>query len=137
MKEDCNGVKETVKLKKLGLESPVNKSRQCVLTAARSAHIGLIHPIWETTIEAKKQRKEEKTISWKEEMLHGLFIEQTKKLGSQDSSNGCDMGSQSMKQKAWYVLPKNKPFELMALTNHKSKWNAECVVEPMRQVTTL
>ena len=39
------GVEETVKLKKLGLESPVNEFRQCVLTAARFIHIGLIRPI--------------------------------------------------------------------------------------------
>ena len=46
--------------------------------------IDLIEPIRETTIKAKKQKKEEKTISWEEKMLHGQFVRQTKEVGNQD-----------------------------------------------------
>ena len=44
-----------------------------MLTAARSVDIDLIEPIRETTIEANKQKKEERTISWEEKTLHGQF----------------------------------------------------------------
>ena len=56
-----------------------------LLTAASSVDIDLIEPIPETTIEAKKQKKEERTISWEEKMLHGQFVQQTKEIGNQDS----------------------------------------------------
>ena len=46
--------------------------------------IDLIEPIRETTIEAKKQKKEEKAVSWEEKTLHGQFIQQTREVGSQD-----------------------------------------------------
>ena len=58
------GVKKTVKLTNLGLQNYVKESRERLRTAARSMNIDLIDPIWETIIEAKKQRKEERTISW-------------------------------------------------------------------------
>ena len=78
------GVEETVKVKNLGLENYVKESRQRLLAAARSVDIDLIEPIRETTIKAKKQKKEEKTISWEEKMLHGQFVRQTKEVGNQD-----------------------------------------------------
>ena len=67
-------VKGTVNLITLGLENYVKKSRECFLTAARSVDIDLIEPIREATIEAKKQKKKEKTISWEKKMLHCQFI---------------------------------------------------------------
>ena len=72
------GVEETVKVTNLGLENYVKESRQRLLAAARSVDIDLIEPIRETTTKAKKQKKEEKTISWEEKMLHGQFVRQTK-----------------------------------------------------------
>ena len=60
------GVEEAVKLTNLGLENYVKESRQRLLTAARSVDIDLIEPIRETAIEAKKQKKEKRTISWEE-----------------------------------------------------------------------
>ena len=59
-------VEEAVKLTNLGLENCVKESRERLLTAARSADIDLIDPIQETTTEAKKQKKEERIISWEE-----------------------------------------------------------------------
>ena len=79
------GVEEAVKLTNLGLENYVKESRERLFTAARSVDIDLIEPIRETTIEAKKQKKEERTISWEEKMLHGQFAQQTKEVGNQDS----------------------------------------------------
>ena len=78
------GVKEAVKVTNLGLENYVKQSRERLLTAARSVDIDLIEPIRKTTIEAKKQTKEERTISWEEKMLHGQFVRQTKEVGNQD-----------------------------------------------------
>ena len=72
------GVEETVNVTNLGLENYVKESRQRLLAAARSVDIDLIEPIRETTTKAKKQKKEEKTISWGEKMLHGQFVRQTK-----------------------------------------------------------
>ena len=46
--------------------------------------IDLTEPIRDTTIEAKKQKKEEKTISWEEKTLHGQFVRQTWEVGNQD-----------------------------------------------------
>ena len=45
-----------------------------MLIAARSVDIDLIEPIRKTVIEAKKQKKEERTISWEEKMLHGQIV---------------------------------------------------------------
>ena len=78
------GVKETVKVTNLGLENYVKQSRERLLTAARSVDIDLIEPIRKTLIEAKKQKKKERTISWEEKMLHGQFVRQTKEVGNQD-----------------------------------------------------
>ena len=58
----------------LGLEDYLKESRERLLTTARSVDIDLIEPIRETTIEAKKQKKEERAISWEENMLHSQFI---------------------------------------------------------------
>ena len=77
------GVKETVKLTNLGLENYVKESRDRLLTAAKSVDIDLIEPIRETTVETKKQKKEERTISWEEKMLHGQFVRQTKEVENQ------------------------------------------------------
>ena len=55
-----------------------------MLTAARSVDIYLIEPIRETTKEAKKQKKEKRTISWEEKMLHAQFVQQTKEVGNQE-----------------------------------------------------
>ena len=78
------GVEETVKVINLGLENYVKESRERLLTAARSVDIDLIEPIRKTLIEAKKQKKKERTISWEEKMLHGQFVRQTKEVGNQD-----------------------------------------------------
>ena len=69
--------------------------------------IDLIEPVREATIEAKKQKKEERTISWEEKMLHGQFVQQTKEVGNQDRQQWL----QNVTLK--YLLPKNKQFELM------------------------
>ena len=58
----------------LGLEDYLKESRERLLTTGRSVDIDLIEPIRETTIEAKKQKKEERAISWEENMLHSQFI---------------------------------------------------------------
>ena len=77
------GVKETANLTNLGLENYVKESRERLLTAARYLDIDLIDPIGETTIEAKKQKKEERTISLEEKMLQSHFAQQTKKVWNQ------------------------------------------------------
>ena len=79
-----HGVEEAVKLINLGLENYVKKSGERLLTAARSVDIALVEPIRETAIETKNQKKEERTISWEEKMLHGQFVRQTKEVGNQD-----------------------------------------------------
>ena len=58
----------------LGLENYLKKSKERLLIAARSVDIDLIEPIRKTVIEAKKQKKEERTISWEEKMLHGQIV---------------------------------------------------------------
>ena len=58
------GGKETVNLTNLELENYVKESRERLLTAARYVDIDLIEPAQETKIEAEKQKKEERTISW-------------------------------------------------------------------------
>ena len=73
-----------VKVKNLGLENYGKESRERLLTASRPADIDLIEPIQETTIEAKKQKKEERTVSWEEKMLHDQFVRQIKEVGNQD-----------------------------------------------------
>ena len=78
------GVEEAVKLTNLGLDNYVKESRERLLTAARFVDIDLIESIRETTIEAKKQKKEERTISWEEKMLHCQLVRQTKEVGNQD-----------------------------------------------------
>ena len=78
------GVKEMVKVKYLGLENYGKESRERLLTASRPADIDFIEPIQETTIEAKKQKKEERTVSWEEKMLHDQFVRQIKEVGNQD-----------------------------------------------------
>ena len=62
-KEGGRRLQGVVKLTNLGLENYVKESRERLLTAARSVDIDLIEPIRETTIEAKKQKKKERTIS--------------------------------------------------------------------------
>ena len=49
----------------------VKESREYLFTAARSVGIDLIERIREITIEAKKRKNEERTISWEEKILHG------------------------------------------------------------------
>ena len=68
----------------LGLENYVKESRERLLTAAISVDIDLFEPIRKTVIEAKKQKKEEITISWNAKMLHGQFVQQTKEEGNRD-----------------------------------------------------
>ena len=68
------GVKEIVNLTNLGLENYVKESRERLLTTARYVDIDLIESIQETTIEAMKQKKEERTISWEKRMLYGQFV---------------------------------------------------------------
>ena len=57
------GAKETVNLTNSGLESYEQEFRDRLITAVRFVDIDLIGPIRETTIEATKQKKEERTIS--------------------------------------------------------------------------
>ena len=64
------GVEEMVNLTNLGLENYVKESREFLLTTARSVDIDLLEPIQETTIEAKKQKREERTIFWEDG--HGM-----------------------------------------------------------------
>ena len=63
-----------------------------MFTAARSLNIDVIESIGETTIEAKRQKKEERTISWEEKMLHRQFVRQTKKWQVKIGGNGCEIG---------------------------------------------
>ena len=63
---ELQGVEETVNLTNLGLEYYLKDSRERLLNVARSVDIGLIEPIRQTTIEAKKQKKDERKISWEE-----------------------------------------------------------------------
>ena len=65
------GVEETVNLTNLGLENYVKESREFFLFAEGSLYIDLIEPIRETTIEGKKQKKEEGAIFWEKKILHG------------------------------------------------------------------
>ena len=46
--------------------------------------IDLIKPIRETTIEAKKQKKEGRTISLEQKILQVQFVRQTKEVEHQD-----------------------------------------------------
>ena len=55
-----------------------------MLTAARFVDIDLIKPIRETTIEAKKQKKEGRTISLEQKILQVQFVRQTKEVEHQD-----------------------------------------------------
>ena len=57
------GVVETVNLTNLELKNYVKEFGERLLTAAWSVDIDLVEPIQETTIEAKKQKKEEIIIS--------------------------------------------------------------------------
>ena len=81
---ELHSVEETVNLTNLGLENYTKQSREHLLNAARSLVIDLIDPMRETFVAAKKKRKEERTISWKEKTLHDQFLRQTKEVGSQD-----------------------------------------------------
>ena len=85
------GVKESVKLTNLGLENYVKGSTVRLLTAARSVDINLIEPILETTIEAKKQKKEERTISWEEKRCMASLCNKLRKSGIRIGGNGCEM----------------------------------------------
>ena len=55
-----------------------------MLTAVRFVDIDLIKPIRETTIEAKKQKKEGRTISLEQKILQVQFVRQTKEVEHQD-----------------------------------------------------
>ena len=73
------GVKETVNLTNLGLENYVKESRQCLLTDVRSVDIDFIELIRETKREAKKQKKEERTISWEEKCCMASLYDKLRK----------------------------------------------------------
>ena len=84
---ELHSVEETVNLTREQenlLENYTKQSREHLLNAARSLVIDLVDPIRETIVAAKKKRKEERTISWKEKMLHDQFSRQTKEVGNQD-----------------------------------------------------
>lgn len=63
-------VEKTTNLPNVGLENYVKESRESLITVAKSVDIELTEPIRETTIEAKKQKKEEnvflrgKIVAW-------------------------------------------------------------------------
>ena len=59
---------------------------------ARSVYIDLIEPIQETTIEAKKQKKEERAISWEKKKMHCQFFRQTKEVGVKIGGSDYKMG---------------------------------------------
>ena len=65
-------------------ENYVKESRERLLTAARFVDIDLIEPIRETTTEAKKQKKEGRTISLEQKILQVQFVRQTKEVENQD-----------------------------------------------------
>ena len=67
-------VEETVEVTNLELENYVKESKERFLTAASSVDIDLTKPTRKTTFKAKEQKKEERTISWEEKMLHGQFL---------------------------------------------------------------
>ena len=84
-KEDgrgCKSLKEIKNLTNLGSENSMKEFRDCLLTLVKSADIDLIEPILLTAKEAKNQKKEEQTMSWKENVFHGWCVQQTKELGS-------------------------------------------------------
>ena len=78
------GVEERANLPNVRLQNYVKESRECLLNATRSVDIDLIEPIQQTKIEAKKQKKKERKISWEGKILHDQFIRQTKEVGNQD-----------------------------------------------------
>ena len=59
--------------------------RERLLNTARSMDFDLIDPVQQTRIDTKRQKKEERTSSWEEKMLHGQSVQQTKEVGNQDS----------------------------------------------------
>ena len=77
----------------LGLENYVKESRECLLTAARSPDIGLIEPIRESTIEAKKQKKEEKQLLGRKKCCMVSLCDKLRKQGIRIGGNVCEMGS--------------------------------------------
>ena len=76
---EIQGVEETVNFTNLGLENYVKDPRQHLLTAARSVDIDLIKPIKETTIEAKKQKKEKRKMSWEEKCCIASLYDKLRK----------------------------------------------------------
>ena len=86
------GVEEMVNLTNLGLENYVKESRECLLTTARSVDIDLLEPIQETTTEAKKQKKEERTIFWEDG--HGManLCAKLRKWGVKIGGSCCEIG---------------------------------------------
>ena len=135
------GVNETVKVTNLGLENYLKESKERLLTAARSVDIDLIEPIRKTLIEAKKQKKKERTISWEEKMLHGQFVRQTKEVGNQDRWQWLRNGTLKRETESLIFAAQEQAIRTNVikerLTCHKSKQNAECVVWLMRQLTIL
>ena len=59
--------------------------RERLLNTARSMDFDSIDPVQQTRIDTKRQKKEERTSSWEEKMLHGQSVQQTKEVGNQDS----------------------------------------------------
>ena len=111
------------------------KSRERLLTAARSVDIDLIEPIQETTIEAKKQKKKERTISWEEKMLHGQFVRQTKEVWNKDRWQWLQNGTLKLETESLIFAAQEQANRTNVIKG--SKRNAECVVGLMRQLTTL
>ena len=135
------GVKESVKLTNLGLENYVKGSTVRLLTAARSVDINLIEPILETTIEAKKQKKEERTISWEEKMLHGQIVRHTKEVGNQDNWPWLQNGTLRHETESLIFAAQEHAIRTNAIKGKidksQRKRNVQCVVRLMRQLTTL
>ena len=134
-------VEETEKVSNFGLENYVKESRERLLTAARSVDIDLIEPIRETTIEAKKQKKEERTISWEEKMLHGQIVRHTKEVGNQDNWPWLQNGTLRHETESLIFAAPEHAIRTNAIKGKidksQRKRNVQCVVRLMRQLTTL
>ena len=86
-----HSVEETVNLKNFGLVNYVKESRERLLTAARSMDTDLIERIQETTIEAKKQKKQERTILGRKKCCMVNLCGKLRKLGVKIGGNGYEI----------------------------------------------
>ena len=95
----------------------------------------------DTTIEAKKQKTEERTVSWEEKMLHSQIVRQTKEVGNQDNWPWLRNGTLRRETESLIFAAQEYAIRTNVIKGKidksQSKRNAQCVVGLMRQLTTL